>query len=247
MQTVDEFAQKIKIKYPEYSEMDNRELSQKIIDKHPEYSNQVSFDFTEEQKKYPVKNPTPEFKAEIDAIEKQGQDKINKIWAGGATKILSPLVGLGLAPVTGGLSIPASMGITGLAEGAVYGAGDTIQKDLKGLQALGNTAKEGVWGLATGAGLGLGLRQLPKIANAVRRFRGNAPEIPTPLINPIKNSMVQAPEITEQPIRELATSTPQARTFDVGLQADDVAFTTNDGNFSVTNSGDIIPQNKGQS
>ena len=44
MQTVDEFAQKIKTKYPEYSEMDNRELAQKIVNKHPEYKDQVSLE-----------------------------------------------------------------------------------------------------------------------------------------------------------------------------------------------------------
>jgi len=42
--TVDEFAQKIKTKYPAYADMDNSELSQKIVTKHPEYANQVDFD-----------------------------------------------------------------------------------------------------------------------------------------------------------------------------------------------------------
>ena len=39
-----EFAQKIKAKYPEYADMDNLELTQKIIAKYPEYKEQVVFE-----------------------------------------------------------------------------------------------------------------------------------------------------------------------------------------------------------
>lgn len=39
-----EFAGKVKTKYPEYQDMDNRELSQKIIEKYPEYKDQVTFE-----------------------------------------------------------------------------------------------------------------------------------------------------------------------------------------------------------
>lgn len=38
-----EFAQKIKVKYPEYQEMDDLELSQKIVSKYPEYKEVVEF------------------------------------------------------------------------------------------------------------------------------------------------------------------------------------------------------------
>ena len=39
-----EFAQRIKAKYPEYKDMDNKELATKIIDKYPEYKSQVTFE-----------------------------------------------------------------------------------------------------------------------------------------------------------------------------------------------------------
>lgn len=39
-----EFAQRIKNKYPEYKDMDNKELATKIIDKYPEYKTQVTFE-----------------------------------------------------------------------------------------------------------------------------------------------------------------------------------------------------------
>jgi hypothetical protein len=39
--TVDEFALKIKAKYPQYKDMDNYELSNRIVEKYPDYSNSV--------------------------------------------------------------------------------------------------------------------------------------------------------------------------------------------------------------
>ena len=41
-----EFAQRIKTKYPEYQDMDNLELSQKIVAKYPEYKDTVTFEQT---------------------------------------------------------------------------------------------------------------------------------------------------------------------------------------------------------
>ena len=42
--TIDQFAEKIKTKYPAYKDMDNGELTQKIIDKYPVYKDQVDFE-----------------------------------------------------------------------------------------------------------------------------------------------------------------------------------------------------------
>lgn len=39
-----EFAEKIKVKYPEYKDMDNKDLAQRIIAKYPEYESQVTFE-----------------------------------------------------------------------------------------------------------------------------------------------------------------------------------------------------------
>lgn len=48
-----EFAERIKSKYPEYKDMDNKELSKRMITKYPEYKEQVTFTETQskEQKK----------------------------------------------------------------------------------------------------------------------------------------------------------------------------------------------------
>ena len=42
--TIDQFAEKIKAKYPAYKDIDNGELTQKIIDKYPVYKDQVDFE-----------------------------------------------------------------------------------------------------------------------------------------------------------------------------------------------------------
>jgi len=42
-----EFAQKIKAKYPEYAKVDDVELAQKVVEKYPQYKGQVSFDVVE--------------------------------------------------------------------------------------------------------------------------------------------------------------------------------------------------------
>lgn len=44
-----EFAERIKSKYPEYKDMDNKELSKRIITKYPEYKEQVTFTETQSQ------------------------------------------------------------------------------------------------------------------------------------------------------------------------------------------------------
>jgi hypothetical protein len=47
--TVDEFATKIKEKYPEYKDVDNLTLANKIVEKYPEYKSKVSFEGTPER------------------------------------------------------------------------------------------------------------------------------------------------------------------------------------------------------
>jgi hypothetical protein len=46
--TIDQFAQKIKDKYPEYKDIDNNELTQKVIAKYPEYKEHVDLKKKEE-------------------------------------------------------------------------------------------------------------------------------------------------------------------------------------------------------
>src|SRR5574344_2178137 len=85
------------------------------------------------------------------------------------TKIASPLVGLGLAPFTGGMSLPASMAVTGLAEGATFGLGEALQNQKTGADFAKDVATQGLLGGALGAGTGAlfrgASRVLPKVFN----------------------------------------------------------------------------------
>ena len=57
--TVDEFAAKIKEKYPEYKDVDNLKLAQSIVEKYPEYKEAVVFETTEPVKKKDGSTPLP--------------------------------------------------------------------------------------------------------------------------------------------------------------------------------------------
>jgi hypothetical protein len=51
--SVDDFASKIKAKYPEYAKVDNSQLAKKIVEKYPDYASQVDF---APEKKNPIQN-----------------------------------------------------------------------------------------------------------------------------------------------------------------------------------------------
>ena len=53
-----EFSERVKVKYPEYKDIDNKELAEKIIAKYPEYENVVTFD--------DIKNITPSSSKHFD-------------------------------------------------------------------------------------------------------------------------------------------------------------------------------------
>ena len=85
-----------------------------------------------------LNNPALQPQQQAQQIQEQGEayragldkdlaTKKAKMRTGAAIKIASPLVGLGLAPFTGGLSLPASMAALGLAEGATFGVGEALQ------------------------------------------------------------------------------------------------------------------------
>jgi hypothetical protein len=49
---VDQFAEKVKAKYPEYKDVDNATLTSKIIDKYPEYKDQVNLESKKKEESY---------------------------------------------------------------------------------------------------------------------------------------------------------------------------------------------------
>ena len=113
--TVDEFAAKIKEKYPEYKDVDNLKLAQAIVEKYPEYKEAVIFEPAEPVKKKDGNIPSasldgesPSFLSEVNTFFQptyDAADWVNKnipVWsnwasvstqlAGGITKAVDGLV-----------------------------------------------------------------------------------------------------------------------------------------------------------
>ncbi len=47
--SIDEFAETVKSKYPEYKDIDNATLAAKVIEKYPEYKDKVRFEQPQEE------------------------------------------------------------------------------------------------------------------------------------------------------------------------------------------------------
>lgn len=50
--TPQEFAKKVKAKYPQYENIDDITLAKKMVEKYPEYSSQVNFDSNVKKKRF---------------------------------------------------------------------------------------------------------------------------------------------------------------------------------------------------
>src|SRR5574344_1052187 len=111
-----------------------------------------------------------------------------KMITGAVTKIASPLVGLGLAPFTGGMSLPASMAVTGLAEGATFGLGEALQNQKQGGDFAKDVAMQGLLGGLMGAGTGAlfkgASKVLPKVFNRPVNVPKDVQELGELAINP---------------------------------------------------------------
>lgn len=72
-----EFAQKIKTKYPEYKDIDNKELAQKVIAKYPQYENQVTFDVADSKKKIDLRPSSAykSYRAFLEAPARQTRER----------------------------------------------------------------------------------------------------------------------------------------------------------------------------
>ncbi|RLI47035.1 hypothetical protein DRO61_08480, partial [Candidatus Bathyarchaeota archaeon] len=118
--TVDQFAEKIKTKYPSYQDMDNTELVDKITTKYPQYSEQIDFDepsrlesaasgFMEAGGR--IQEKTREFKERAPTIAEGGIIEGAGIALGGAADILGSTIG-------------------GLIEPEIKAAAETISKNV---------------------------------------------------------------------------------------------------------------------
>lgn len=238
----DEIMQKVKIKLKSFSQP-----KQEVVQDIPLNAKNI----TPEQIKYPVKNPTPEFKAQIDKIEQDKNNQINKMRLGTGMMIASPLITLG----TGGLSIPAQLGLLG-AEGATYGIGEGLQKNnLNPFDVAKNSA--------LGAGIGgatLGLQKAvgkiaPKLFPKAKPISLNK-TIEEPIqqidntIPKVTNEIVQAtdnidsmPTIGELPIQEIAPIEDGTKAFKIEADYNQPPnIPPNNNNTALASMGDELPQ-----
>lgn len=180
-----EFAQRIKNKYPEYKDMDNKELSEKIIAKYPEYKSQVTFEnidsaFKENKgiditpsglaKKASVAISTPirqlrygESKDEARAnaetlINKAFKNNISVQGLGLATDI-APYFTMPQLNAVKGASLgakAANLGLTGAYQGGIAGGLESLKQE-GDLSGIGTGS---LVGAATGAGLPVGWEKI---------------------------------------------------------------------------------------
>ena len=181
-----EFAQKIKTKYPQYADMDDLELTQKMIAKYPEYKEQVVFDkvekpqqteyerivndntLTKEQKAQAINDY---FKKEQRNIQKERWGTHAKNFGGAGLEIASAAIPIGggaklatkllpkAAPVVKNL---ASNVISGGVTGGVSGFG-------RGMREGENPLQTSLQDTALGAGLTASLPVVGKVAQGAVR------------------------------------------------------------------------------
>src|SRR5574344_1472178 len=146
----------------------------------PQIGDQPNYDailnnpaLTPQQQAEQIKQKGEAYRAGLDK-DLAGQKA--KMITGAVTKIASPLVGLGLAPFTGGMSLPASMAATGLAEGATYGLGEALQNQKTGADFAKDVAAQGLLGGAFGAGTGALFRGASKVLPRIFNRPVNVPK-----------------------------------------------------------------------
>lgn len=174
-----EFSEKIKAKYPQYKDMDNRELAQRMVEKYPQYSN-IAFDDVEQPKENKGIDLTPsgigrtmgaltvapfyaaktgqkltdaygELTDKMAQKPKTGLEKTLDVASTFALPQAKILQAGKLAPLVNNL-------VTGAYQGGLIGGVQGLQEG-KGLQ-----------GLAGGAGVGAGIgASLPFVGNLAKK------------------------------------------------------------------------------
>lgn len=184
---------------------------------------------TPQQQAQKIKEQGEAYRAGLD---KDLATQKGKMYTGAAVKIASPLVGLGLAPFTGGMSLPASMATLGLAEGATFGVGEALQNQKRGGEFAKDVATQGLLGGLMGAGTGVlfkgASKVLPKIFNRPLNVPKDVQELGELATNPqayvAKTArpvgLSRLPKENIQEVTPTVTTTPTGETqLNVGLRA----------------------------
>lgn len=161
----DEFAEKIKAKYPDYRDVPNDELSKRIVEKHPEYASQVDFSAT----------PTPAARAQEPGLIDRAVGFIDKHGA----EMMGGALGAARGAAMGAPGGPAGIAIGAVAGAGLGGFGGKILDT--GVDALAGRETPGLRGALAEAGqagtdqmigevVGRGLASAPVRAGAARAF-----------------------------------------------------------------------------
>lgn len=165
-----EFAESIKTKYPQYKDMDNRDLAERMIAKYPQYKD-ITFDTPAEEKKGIDLTPSGVYKKAVTgavaplraAIYKEsipeaynkGLENLEKFKpAGGAGDFIFDTAVYSRLPMLKGASTAGKVG--------AFAGNAAIQGGVPGLL---EGAKEGeaLEGAGTGAGIAAGVQSLPVV------------------------------------------------------------------------------------
>lgn len=130
-----EFAAKVKAKYPEYADMDDRELTDRVIKKYPEYKSQVTFE---------TQQPAPSDKG---ALRTAAESFVNSPALPIAGGVVGGVLGAPLGPgamITAGAGAAAGEGYRQIAaRGLGMEAPDTASEAAKGMGVQGALAMAG--------------------------------------------------------------------------------------------------------
>ena len=165
-----EFAESIKTKYPQYKDMDNKDLAERMIAKYPQYKD-ITFDTPAEEKKGIDLTPSGVYKKAVAgavaplraAIYKEsipeayqtGMEKLEKFKpAGGIADLAFDTAVYSRLPMLKGASTAGKVG--------AFAGNAAIQGGLPGLLE-GAKKGEALEGAGTGAGIATGVQSLPVV------------------------------------------------------------------------------------
>ncbi len=170
-----EFAESIKTKYPQYKDMDNKDLAERMIAKYPQYKD-ITFDTPAEEKKGIDLTPSGVYKKAVAgavaplraAIHKEsipeayqaGMEKLEEFKpAGGAADLIFDTAVYSRLPMLKGASTAGKVG--------AFAGNAAIQGGLPGLL---EGAKEGeaLEGAGAGTGIAAGVQSLPVIGKVAK-------------------------------------------------------------------------------
>lgn len=184
-----EFAEKIKVKYPQYKDIDNQELANKMIAKYPEYKEQVTFEIANEKSGIDLtpsgisktiaagivspieairtKKPLPEAFSNV-----RNEFQTNPVYKHPVRDVAMDTTAMLYLPVakafqgSNALARFGNYGLTGAYQGGLIGGAEALKQNAN----IGNVAKGSATGAITGGLIGGGLPVAGNMAEKAIKF-----------------------------------------------------------------------------